>query len=143
MRDGLAHDGTDVVSLQPGHDPGLHMLYNGSVNIMDRTGIDCQIMDAQGGDLIHHHVQDIISIPQVMMERRGHTVFQATGLNSCPQSRNLFTHAHTLLPWPPQLPVPAGHAERWGHPPFSRGGRFGFFNRGKNLFRVMDLRFRG
>ena len=71
---------------------------DGVVDVVQGARRQRQPFDALAGDGFDHPVQDKIAIAEVMMERDGHAVFQAGGVNRLLQRGQHFVRRGILRP---------------------------------------------
>ena len=92
LGNGLAHTGGNIV----GGKTGDHVIFNvaqqGGMNVKQGAGVDLDVLDAQLRDLLQHHVQHIVAVAEMMMERNGHAVFQTGKFNGLPNRFDQFVH---------------------------------------------------
>ena len=75
----------DLLCELPAHAAGLDVCDNTVLDMFDhrgmaarqRAGCDGQVFDAHSCDLIQHHVDDVIAVSEMVVERNGHAVLQA------------------------------------------------------------------
>ena len=77
----LAQTGGHIVGHQGGDNTVLDVVDQGHMDIEQCGGIQGQALDAQLCDLLHDHVQHIVTVTHMVMEGNGHTILQACGNN--------------------------------------------------------------
>ena len=74
------------------------MLQHRQVHVEQRAGVDRQIADAHGADLLHDHVDDIVAVSQMVVKRDAHPVLQAGKADRLTQRGNDLGLLHCSVP---------------------------------------------
>ena len=102
--DAAAH----VVGDQLGDDAVSDVIRQGQMAVEQGAGIDGDILIAHGRDLVHDHVQHVVSVAQVMVEGDAAAVLDAGQLNGFAERFYYFIHAK-----PPLFPGRGRRPCRW------------------------------
>ena len=102
LGDAAAQSGGHVVRVDLAHHAILDvLLQRGCVHVEDGACVQRQLPDAEVRDLLHHHVQRVVAVAQVMVEGDGHATRQSGELDGLPEGLDqLRAHCASLLPMP-------------------------------------------
>ena len=97
-RNGAAKSGGHIVGQQSADRSVFDMLQHRQVHVEQRAGVDRQIADAHGADLLHDHVDDIVAVSQMVVKRDAHPVLQAGKADRLTQRGNDLGLLHCSVP---------------------------------------------
>ena len=102
LGDAAAQSGGHVVGVDLAHHAILDvLLQRRCVHVEDGACVQRQLPDAEVRDLLHHHVQRVVAVAQVMVEGYGHATLQSGELDGLPEGLDqLRAHCASLLPMP-------------------------------------------
>lgn len=97
-RNGAAQTCGHVIGQQSADRSVFDMLQHRQVHVEQRAGVDRQIADAHGADLLHDHVDDIVAVSQMVVKRDAHPVLQAGKADRLTQRGNDLGLLHCSVP---------------------------------------------
>ena len=102
LGDASAQSGGHVIRIDLAHHAAFDvLLQRGCVHVEDGACVQRQLPDAEVRDLLHHHVQRVVAVAQVMVEGHGHAALQSGELDGLPEGLDqLRAHCASLLPMP-------------------------------------------
>lgn len=105
----------NVIRFQPSNNAVSDVVEHRLVAVKNRAGVHGQIFHAHLRGFVQNHVQHIVAVAQMMMERNGHTVPQAGLFHCLPECFAELTQGNPPPQFQMLLPMSYEHAARWGH----------------------------